>query len=232
VGAWVPWPLAERLCRLGLRTPSHWRVFLAVLLTAARYGGREAYLTAADLARMTGLGTRTVKGALARLVGVGLLARTARYRRLRVTLGDGRGHGGGADKLAPPGGDPAPAGGADKLAPPRCRQGCTSPTSFLSSSVNEVRGRGTLSRRQVEVIDDVLAEATELLGADASRLTLPDAQARRLNLPPGATYSDARAAVEASGDRRRARDFTRAVLALRQDQRVQGEELGAPGHGK
>jgi hypothetical protein len=84
------------------------------------------------------------------------------------------------------------------------------------------------------VIDDVLAEATELLGADAGRLTLPDAQAQHLNLPTGATYSDARAAVEASGDRRRARDFTRAVLALRRDQRVQGGELGldGPRHGK
>jgi hypothetical protein len=232
VGAWVPWPLAERLCHLGLRTPSHWRVFLAVLLTAARYGGPEAYLVVADLVRLTGLGTRTVKGALARLVELGLLARTARCRRLRVTLGDGWGHGGGADELAPRGGDAAPAGGADKLAPPRCRQACTSPTSFISSCIEEGRGRGTFSRGQVEVIDDVLAEATELLGADAGRLTLPDAQARRLNLPTGATYSDARAAVEASGDRRRARDFTRAALALRQDQRVQGEELGAPGHGK
>jgi hypothetical protein len=86
----------------------------------------------------------------------------------------------------------------------------------------------------VEVIDDVLAEATELLGADACRLTLPDAQARRLNLPMGATYAQARAAIEASGDSRHARDFIRAALALRQDPRVQGEELRLddPRHGK
>ena len=41
------------------------RSFLTVLLVSARYGGRDAHLGVEDLARMTGLATRTVKAALA-----------------------------------------------------------------------------------------------------------------------------------------------------------------------
>jgi DNA-binding IclR family transcriptional regulator len=62
-------------------------VLLAVLLTSARYGGREARLGVDDLARMTGLGMRTVSGALAGLMRSGLVRRVGRYERLTVHLG-------------------------------------------------------------------------------------------------------------------------------------------------
>src|SRR5262245_41230349 len=52
-GAWVPWPAVEALCRLDLKTGSHWRVLLAVLTTSCRYGGCEAKLGVDDLVRLT-----------------------------------------------------------------------------------------------------------------------------------------------------------------------------------
>jgi hypothetical protein len=64
-----------------------------------------------------------------------------------------------------------------------------------------------------------------LLGGDAGELALPPAEAARLGLPPQTPYREALDLVTASGDKALARDFTRAVLALRQDPRVQGEEL-------
>jgi hypothetical protein len=41
----------------------------------------------------------------------------------------------------------------------------------------------------------------------------------------GVTYGEAYAAVASSGSRAKARDFTKAVLGLRHDPRVQGEAL-------
>lgn len=85
-GAWLPWHVVEQLARLNLRRPSSWRVFLAILTTCARYGGGDALLGIDDLAGMTGLSTRTVKGALAELRAAGLVVRTGRTRRLFVPL--------------------------------------------------------------------------------------------------------------------------------------------------
>jgi hypothetical protein len=75
------------------------------------------------------------------------------------------------------------------------------------------------------LIHDILHEAGDLLGGDAGELTLPDDRAARLNLPPGATYAGALAAVLGGGSRVQARDLTGAILALRDDPRVQGAEL-------
>jgi hypothetical protein len=85
-GSWLPRHVAERLARLDLRRPSSWRVFLAVLTTSARYGGRDALLGVDDLARMTGLGARTVKLALSELLAAGLVERVGRAGRLRAPM--------------------------------------------------------------------------------------------------------------------------------------------------
>jgi hypothetical protein len=235
-GAWLDWTTAIALCRLDLRPPSVSRVFLAVLLTSARYGKKDARLGVDDLAGMTGLAPRTVKAALATLIDRGLLSRSRRYKSLKVTLvcADMTPGGadtypllipaGGADELAPPCTDRGIPGGADKLAPPRGRQACTSPTSILVSSLEESSTR-SFTARQTALIADVFSESTCLLGSDSTLLPLPDDLAVEMGLVPPIGYGEAFEAVERSGDGVKARDYTRAVLALRRDERVQGREL-------
>ncbi len=227
VGAWLPWATVEQVCRLDLRPSSRWRVFLAVLCTSARYGGQDARLGVQDLVRMTGLAKRTVKAALAQLCRQGLLARVGRYCRLRVNLGGRVGEDEGASLPAPPGSIQAPAGGASLSAPPRCRQACTSPTCIYVSSFKEVvvGEASPLSPNQKSLVADVLAEASESLGFDAADLSLADTHCALLGVLPATTYRQAWGTVAASADGARLRDFTKAVLALRQDERVQGTEL-------
>jgi len=223
-GAWLTWPNALAVCRLDLRPPSLWQVFLAVSFTSARYGGGEARLSIDDLCRMTGLAPRTVKGAVADLIARKLLVRVGRYRCLRVNLPVASA--GGADKLTPPVVDHESGRGADKPAPPKCKLVCTSPTSIYVSSFSKEKSRpATFSDRQLSLIADVFAEVTELLGSDVGMLSVPDKAAVTMDLAPPISYGEAFEAVAHSGDRRKARDYTRAVLDLRRDERVQGREL-------
>jgi hypothetical protein len=198
---------------LDLRPPSVWRVFLAVLMTARRYGGCDAYLTGEDLVQMTGLTLRTVKAALAALTNSGVLVRPAARKHLRVN-----------PPVEADDGAPGHTQGASLSAPQGCKLAYTFPTSLDSFSSEEDRV-SAFTRRQHDVIEDVLAEASELLGHDAGGLLLPDAQLDQLGLPPRTTIGEARAAIAALGDSRQARDFTQVVLALRRDPRVQGEDL-------
>jgi hypothetical protein len=223
-GAWLAWSAVSALCRLDLRPPSSWQVLLAVVSTSARYGGREARLGIDDLCRLTGLAPRTVKRAVAALIARKLLVRVGRYGRLRADLFAAPA--GGANKLAPPAEEPGDARGANKLAPPRGQLIGTSPTSFYVSSFLEEKSRQTtFTANQLAAIEDVLAEATELLGSDAAMLAVPDEAAVALGLRPEITYGEGFETVTRSGDHVLARDFTRAVLNLRQDERVQGREL-------
>jgi hypothetical protein len=72
---------------------------------------------------------------------------------------------------------------------------------------------------------DVVSEASELLGADVGGLLLLPEHSANLGLPDGTTYADALAKVACAAEPRGARDFVKAVLALRNDLRVQGDEL-------
>lgn len=83
-GAWVPWPVVERVARLRLRPASRWQVLALLLCTSCRFGGKEARLTVAEIASKTGLSERTVKGAIRDLVRRGLVRRLGRYRKLVV----------------------------------------------------------------------------------------------------------------------------------------------------
>ena len=85
-GAWLPWPVVASLLQLRLRPCSRWQVFLAVLLTSARYNGQDAKLGIDDLCDLTGLAPRTVKSAVSALCKSGLLVRVRRSRLLRVPL--------------------------------------------------------------------------------------------------------------------------------------------------
>jgi hypothetical protein len=76
----------ESLCRLRLDPPSRWQVLLAIVATSARYGGRDARLSVAEIATMTGLCERTVKSAVADLIAAGLVRRVGRCRRFAVPL--------------------------------------------------------------------------------------------------------------------------------------------------
>jgi hypothetical protein len=225
-GAWLPWPVVERLVRLDLGPPSHWRVFVAVLCKAARYGRGEAFLTVDALAQMTGLAPRTVKAALGVLKGRGLLTRPTRCGRIRVPWLIDQEAQEGAITSAPTGPTEARARGASMSAPPRCKHVCPSPTSSsISSLLNDGSDRGPFSPKQHKLIADVLVESTQLLGQDVGELTLPAGHAVRLGLTESTTYVQALATIMGGGSRTQARDFTGAVLALRQDPRVQGVEL-------
>jgi hypothetical protein len=85
-----------------------------------------------------------------------------------------------------------------------------------------------LSPKQQAVINDIFAEASELLGADAADLQMAAKDTEQLRLPRGTTYQQAQAQIANSSKRTAARDFTRAVLALRDDPRIQGNELKLP----
>ena len=163
-GAWVPWPGVEALCRLKLKPSSHWQVLLAVYLTSMRYGGREAKLSIAGIARMTGLAERTVKGAVAALVKEKLVVRVGRYGRFKVNLTAAASREGGADTVAPPAARHSIPAGADMSAPRKGNHVCPSPTSLyvLSSCISEEgsdRACAPFSNAQQNVIDDVLIEA-------------------------------------------------------------------------
>ncbi len=85
-GAWLPWPVVERVVRLRLRPASRWQVLALLLCTSCRYGRKEARLTGAEIAAKTGLSERTVKAAIQDLIRRGLVRRLGRYRKLVVTL--------------------------------------------------------------------------------------------------------------------------------------------------
>jgi len=222
-GVWLSKHVADKLYRLKLRPPSVWPVLLAAVFTACRYGGKEAFLSVAGLTQMTGLSERTVKGALAALIAQGLVVRTRRCRHLQINLDIGSEQPEEVRKLAPPKPCPGAARGADKLAPPRDKLTCTSPTS-IHSSFKDI-SKGPFTPQQHQVVIDVLAESSGLFGGDVAQLTIPATDADRLCLPDTATYAEALAMVARTGNRTQARDLVRAVLALRRDPRVQGQEL-------
>ena len=146
-GAWLPWTTVEKVCQLKLRPESLWPVFLAVLLTSSRYGGRPAHLSIAELAGMTGLSPRTVKRALARLITDGLLVLQGRYGRLQVAMDAGEDNPGGATTLAPPAGKTVPARGASMVAPRRGHHAGPSPTCIYVSLLVVQRSLGTQRQR-------------------------------------------------------------------------------------
>lgn len=227
-GAWIPWPLVEVLVRLHLRPASQSRVFLAILCTSCRYDMGDAKLTERKLAEMTKLKVRTVQAALRGLIGRGLVSRIGRFGVLRVNVLPAGSGVGGADTSAPPERNSQQRRRADKPAPPTRRQACASPTVSIVSS-NSSNGskvsKSTFSIKQLAVINDVLAEATELLGSDAGYLTLPELVAAGLGFDDTIAYHDAFTQIAQSDNRTLARDFTRAVLGLRTDERVQGVDL-------
>jgi hypothetical protein len=224
-GAWLAWPTAAAVCELDLRRPSLWRVFLAVLLTSARYGGREARLSTADLARMTKLAPRTVKGAVAELVNRQHLIRPTRYQRYLVNIPGMYSPPGSGYKPSRPRRGSATRRGADDPAPRRCTNACTSPTSIYVSSGKREKCAGTFSSSQSRLISEVIAEATELFGGEAAQLRMPEELARSIGLSPPISYAGAQIVIERSGNRVMARDYTKAVLLLRRDERVVGRDL-------
>jgi hypothetical protein len=227
----VPWPVVEGVCRLDLPRPSLWRVYLAVLLTSQRYGGGEARLMTREIASMTALSPRTVERALADLQAIGAICRVGRRGRLMVT--------GTATTVAVP--RPlrtattvaVPEGSTEQTrpatvltAPNRHRAG-GSPTVFRFSNLEQVSNGadGVFSLRQQRVILDVMAEATELAGESAWDMELAPEAARLLGFGAPTTFRQAVAILTDRRDKTRARGFVKAVLRLRYDARIQGEEV-------
>ena len=227
-GAWVPWSMGMAAVRLNLRPASVAKVFWAVFLTWCRYGQKEARLEIATLAEMTGLGKRTAQAAISELIDRGLIVRVGRYGRFRVVLppvdlstGD-PGNPIETETL------PAVPGSANKLASRKCTQACASPTVNMFSSLIET-SMEAFTAKQLAVVTDLAHEASELLGFDVGGLTVEEKHVKAIGIPSGSTYADALRQVATGKSRAMARDFTRAMLALRGDDRVQGAELNRTG---
>jgi hypothetical protein len=102
-----------------------------------------------------------------------------------------------------------------------------SPTVFRFSSLEQVSkgADGVFSLRQQRVILDVMAEATELAGESAWDMELAPEAARLLGFGAPTTFRQAVAILTDRRDKAQARDFVKAVLRLRYDARIQGEEV-------
>ena len=225
-GAWIPWPIVEALCRLRLRRPSCWQVMQAVLCTQQRYGGREARLRVADIVRLTGLAECTVRRALRDLTGAGLLSRPRRYGALKVRLATP----GAVNTATAPEPRVTKNRAVNIVTAPSGRHDDRSPTSLYVSCIRDSSSRdgdstAPFSQKQLSVISDVIREASDLLGDDALDLALPAYAARKLGIQPGHTYRDAFRSITGERDTVKARDYVAAVLTLRSDPRVQGQEL-------
>jgi hypothetical protein len=239
--------------RLKLTSTSRWQVLLAIVLTSARYGRKEAQLSEQDLVEMTGLSRRTVQLSIKDLADLKLIDRAGRYKRFRVNWELVENGGVVVDplpsaakeiktarKVGPPPVWDKKSGSANTaalpklaqdqqrsatlLAPRKRKDDCASPTVSIVSLFS-VLGNGRFSEKQQAVITDVLTEATELLGSDVGGLSMPEELARKMEFSTPITYTAALQATAASTNKAMARDFTKAVLALRQDERVQGIEL-------
>lgn len=226
-GAWVPWEIASRLPRIDLRPQSRWQVFLAVLMTWCRYGCQEAKLGVRDLCQITGLSARTVKSSLADLESHGLVRRVGRYGRLTIIV----------DALPDVASTPPSVpreGSTSELArvidasqaPASEQTCCTFPISYEVLMARLDRSDSPFTAKQKAVIRDLVRESADLLGGNPLGLPLDAPHVNRLGLPDGTTYGEALNAVLTSGNRGRAGKFVAAVLALRADHRVQGQELG------
>jgi len=160
---------------------------MTVVLMWCRYGCKPVRLSVDDIVVRAGYSRRTVKRAITALIKLGLLRRAGRYKVFIVEV----------EMLVKTAGLELPdnattvvAGGARKLAPPTCQQAGTSPTSIQVSLKN--RGnRGVFTAKQIATIQDVLQEASELLGSDAAALQIPKHFLTQLGLPEGTTYATA-----------------------------------------
>lgn len=224
IGAWVPWEIATAVMRLALKPASHSQVFTAILLVWCRYGQREARLTVAELAEMTGLSKRTAQAAVSALLKRKLVARNGRRGRLRVTVLANGIERRGADMLAPCDAASSQRRSASMSAPSRRTHDCASPTVSMLSSLENVGAR-IFTPKQLKIVADLITEASELLGHDAGNLTLEARYSATLELPAEVTYNEAFQAAVSAGKKAFARDFVKSVLALRRDPRVQGVEL-------
>jgi DNA-binding Lrp family transcriptional regulator len=209
---------------LNLRPASVAKVFWAVFLTWCRYGQKEARLEISTLAEMTGLGKRTAQAAISELLDRGLIVRVGRYSRFRIVLPQ-------VDLSTGDRGNPietetssAVPGSANKLAHRTRSQACASPTVNMFSSLIE-NSREAFTAKQLAVVTDVAHEASELLGHDVGGLTVNEKYITAFGITSASTYADALRRVVAEKSPVMARDFTKAMLALRDDDRVQGVEL-------
>jgi DNA-binding transcriptional regulator YhcF (GntR family) len=222
-GAWLPWPIAEQVCRLRLRPSSRWKVFLVVLFTWCRYGRREAWLTIPQIAQAAGVSERTVKAALKDLVASGVINRIGRTGKFTVNFAPVAAADPAHQTSHQQHHKTAESEGEDKLALAKGSDACPSSNSTYCSSINK-KGRG-LTVRQQAAIRKTVKEATDLLGEDAGSLPLPEQVAQSLGLDPKVTYGEAFTKLQTSCDARTAHAFTKAVLHLRDDERIQGTEL-------
>lgn len=204
-GAWLPQDVTAALCRLRLSPSSLWPVLLTVVVTQYRYGGKYAGLHIADIEAATGLSRSTVKRALRQLTKLGLVRRPQRTGRLVASVGQ-----------------PKRTGGS--MASPRMAQHAE--TSVISSTLSTSQ-RGGLTERQDAAVRRIMAEASELLGADAGQLMIPDTESGRLGLASGTTYEQAERVIRSTRNPRLSRDYVGAINRLLRDERIQGRDLGA-----
>jgi hypothetical protein len=213
LGSWIPQEIADAALRLDLRPPSRWKVFLAVLFPWCRYGQTVALLTIENIVSKTGLSERTVKAALKDLTKLGILRRLGLGKLVVEVCGSDNAVGGESARK------PASTAGDEACTLTRC--------SMSLSNVSKEPAKG-LTRRQFSAIRIALVEASDLLGEDASKLSLPSTACHSVGLPENTTIREALLRLQNNCNRKIAHTLTGAILALRFDERVQGNELTGP----
>jgi len=195
LGIWLPESVSATLPRLDLSPPSRWRVFLALVLDAAKRETDVAELAVEDLVHTTSLAPRTVKAALADLRARGLVERVGRYRRLRIRL---------------------PRIDQSLGCPP------VGLTVHGNVSGNAIANR-TFTARQAALVETVISEASMLLGADAWQLNMH--YPGLVGLSPPVTFGEAYERLQAGASATQLSAYVRAVLGLVRSERVQGTDL-------
>lgn len=212
-GVWLPWKVVQQLATLRLRPQSCWPALFTILAQQYGFGGKVAFMKLAELAELTRMSLPTTKRAVAVLIKTGLVHRDKRYGRLTVKLTD---YSESLTKLRHP---KSASPRNTKLTPRKDQQVDTS-----SICIPSLLSRGSgFTTKQMQTIKGVLKEASLLLDSDAALLTLTAASSSKLSLPIDATYREMLDAV--SMGEVLARDAVAAVIALKNDKRVQGEEL-------
>lgn len=207
-GAWIPTSILRSWETLRSRSAS-WNILLAVAHQQFRYGGTEAKITMGTVAERTGRSLSTVKRAFGELREIGVL----------LKLGHGRWMVKEAATTAPLRRRQVVRDGVIVPTPSRVQRTDPFPTLLLSLSENMSKDAivTVFSPKQLRVINDLLKEFEEVSRNVLSLDIVYDGT-------PTTVGEICVNAVVAS-DRRLARDFVKALLSLRKDKRVVGEEL-------
>ena len=208
-GAFIPKEMLESWETLRV-DGSTWNVLIAIALQQYRYGGNEAKITQPTVAKRTERSLSTVKRSVQKLCDIGLLEKLGRgrWRLIRVNT------------VTPICKRNTKRKGVNTVTPSKGHRVDTYPTllfSLLKNKSNEA-ALSVFTPKQRRLISDLISEISELLGHDA--LGLPTKRGDR-----NISFREWGQEIVRASDKIGARNFVKALLLLRKDERVVGTEL-------